>query len=169
MDSERRAIINRILDGYSNCHEDEQYMLAALELAKQAYSEGEVPVGCVIVRRGIIIAGDYNGREKYKNAVHHAELSAIDEACRAAGGWRITDSTLYVTLEPCPMCAGAIWNARIPRVVIGAKDAKAGAMGSLISIFSYPLNYKPEVKFGVLENECRNLMTDFFAERRKNK
>ncbi len=143
------------------------FMGAALALAKLAAAEGEVPVGCVIVRDGKILAGDCNGRETFKNALWHAETAAIGEACRALGGWRLPGCTLYVTLEPCPMCAGAIWNARIPRAVIGAKDARAGAMGSLLNLASYPLNPKPEVVFGVREKECLTVLQAFFAGRRK--
>ena len=115
---------------------DRCFMDAALALAHAAAEEGEVPVGCVIVREGRILAGEYNGREGMKNALWHAEAAAVDRACRALGGWRLPGCTLYVTLEPCPMCAGAIWNARIPRVVIGARDARAGAMGSLLNLAS---------------------------------
>jgi len=145
---------------------DAFFMDAALTLARAAAEEGEVPVGCVIVRENRIIAGEYNGREGEKNALWHAETAAIDQACRALRGWRLPGCTLYVTLEPCPMCAGAIWNARIPRVVIGAKDARAGAMGSLLNLASYPLNPKPEVTFGVRERECRELLQSFFARKR---
>ncbi len=146
---------------------DRCFMDAALALARAAAEEGEVPVGCVIVREGRILAGEYNGREGMKNALWHAEAAAVDRACRALGGWRLPGCTLYVTLEPCPMCAGAIWNARIPRVVIGARDARAGAMGSLLNLASYPLNPKPEVLFGVRERECREVLRAFFAGRRR--
>lgn len=144
-------------------------MSAALELASLAAEEGDVPVGAVVLRGGVIIAGDCNGREKYRDASYHAETAVISKSCRLLGGWRLVGCTLYVTLEPCPMCAGAIWCARIPKVVIGAKDAKAGAMGSLINLNSYPLNHKPEVHFGVLDCESRALLQDFFATRRKKK
>lgn len=146
-------------------HED--WMSAALLLARQAASEGEVPVGAVIVRKNAILAADYNGRETFKNAVYHAESAAISEACEKLHGWRLTGCTLYVTLEPCPMCAGSIWNARIPHVVMGAKDPKAGAMGSLLNLNAYPLNHKPAVTCGILEKECRTVLQDFFAHRRK--
>lgn len=145
----------------------EYWMNAALTLARQAAAEGEVPVGCVIVRRGSILSADYNGRETFKNAAYHAETAAVSEACTRLHGWRLTECTLYVTLEPCPMCAGTIVNARVPAVVIGAKDAKAGAMGSLMNFSSYPLNHKPAVTFGILEQECRTVMQDFFLQRRK--
>ena len=146
---------------------DAYFMGAALALAKLAASEGEVPVGCVIARDGKILAADCNGRETFKNALRHAECAAIGEACGTLGGWRLPGCTLYVTLEPCPMCAGAIWNARIPLAVIGAKDARAGAMGSLLNLASYPLNPKPEVVFGVREKECLSVLQAFFAGRRK--
>ena len=168
--SERDEIIKTILAPYetdSAAASDEHFMRAALALARQAAAEGEVPVGCVIVRDGRILTGDYNGRETYRDALYHAESAAIRRASVILGGWRLTRCTLYVTLEPCPMCAGAVWAARIPRVVIGAKDARAGAMGSLINLNSYPLNHKPSVTFGILENECREVMRDFFEQRRK--
>lgn len=170
-DTERDAIIKDILAGFEagdkSEKNDEYYMKAALALARQAASEGEVPVGCVIVRDGKILTGDYNGRETFKDALYHAESSAIRSASAILGGWRLTRCTLYVTLEPCPMCAGAVWAARVPRVVIGAKDARAGAMGSLINLNSYPLNHKPAVTFGILEEECRAVMREFFEKRRK--
>lgn len=148
---------------------DEYYMRAALELAGLAAQYGDVPVGCVIVRDGRIIAADCNGREAFHDASYHAETAAIRSACRTLGGWRLTRCTLYVTLEPCPMCAGAIWCARVPRIVVGAKDAKAGATGSVLNLNAYPLNHKFEVTFGVLENECRGVLADFFKDRRKKK
>ena len=120
---------------------DEYYMRAALELAALAARYGDVPVGCVIVRDGKIVAADCNGREAFHDASYHAETAAIRSACRILGGWRLTRCTLYVTLEPCPMCAGAIWCARVPRIVVGAKDAKAGAAGSVLNLNSYPLNH----------------------------
>ena len=148
---------------------DAFYMDAALTLARAAAEEGEVPVGCVIERDGVILGADYNGREGFKTALWHAETAAIGKACDALGGWRLPGCTLYVTLEPCPMCAGAIWNARIPRVVIGAKDAKAGAMGSLLNLNSYPLNYKSSVVFGVMEEEAREVLRAFFLNKRQAK
>ena len=169
----REERIGRILgprnrfEGQDPAERDRFFMDAALALAKAAGEEGEVPVGCVIAREDRIVSGDYNGREGLKNALWHAETAAIDKACRALGGWRLPGCTLYVTLEPCPMCAGAIWNARIPRVVIGAKDARAGAMGSLLNLASYPLFPKPEVLFGVREKECREVLRAFFAGRRR--
>ena len=170
---EHREAVARVLAEFSDgpaqisADPDGFFMGAALALARLAAAEGEVPVGCVIVRDGKILSGDCNGREAFKNAIWHAETAAIGEACRALGGWRLPGCTLYVTLEPCPMCAGAIWNARIPRAVIGAKDARAGAMGSLLNLASYPLNPKPEVVFGVREKECLSVLQAFFAGRRK--
>lgn len=146
--------------------EDTRYMEAALELARQAAADGEVPVGCVIVRSGQIVGSGRNRRETDKTALGHAELAAIAEACEALGGWRLWDCTLYVTLEPCPMCAGAIVNARIPRVVYGAADAKSGACGSVCDLFSMAFNHHPQVEKGVLEEECSALLTDFFQNLR---
>ena len=146
--------------------EDIQFMEAALELAREAAADGEVPVGCVIVRRGEIVGRGRNRREGDKSALAHAELEAIADACRNLGGWRLWECTLYVTLEPCPMCAGAIINARIPRVVYGAGDAKCGAVRSVCSMFSMDFNHHPEVEAGVLETECAQLLTDFFKKLR---
>ena len=145
---------------------DEQFMDAALELARQAAEEGEVPVGCVIVRRGEIVGRGRNRRETDKTALGHAELEAISDACRNLGGWRLWDCTLYVTLEPCPMCAGAIVNARIPRVVYGASDAKNGACGSVCDLFSMDFNHHPTVEKGIREEECAALLSEFFAKLR---
>ena len=147
----------------------EYWMEAALILARQAAHEGEVPVGAVIVRNNCILSADYNGRETFKNAAYHAETAAISRANQILHGWRLTGCTLYVTLEPCPMCAGTIWNARVPAVVIGGKDPKAGAMGSLMNFNAYPLNHKPAVITGILEKECRAVMQEFFAQRRKKR
>ncbi len=170
--TERERILQAVTERYNSTTPDEKnadrfYMEAALELARAAASFGEVPVGCVIVRNGKIIAADFNGREETKDAVYHAECSAISKACRVLAGWRLTGCTLYVTLEPCPMCAGAIWNARVPRVVIGAKDARAGSLGTLINLNSYPLNHKPIVQFGVLAEESTTLLQTFFTSRRQ--
>ena len=123
--------------------EDIKYMDEALKLAEEAAAEGEVPVGCVIVRNGQIVGRGRNRRETAKTALGHAEIEAIRQACETLGGWRLWDCTLYVTLEPCPMCAGAIVNARIPRVVFGAEDAKCGACGSVCDIFSMDFNHHP--------------------------
>ena len=145
---------------------DEQYMDEALALAREAFAEGEIPVGCVIVRNGQIVGRGRNRRETEKTALGHAEIEAISDACRNLGGWRLWDCTLYVTLEPCPMCAGAIINARIPRVVFGARDDKCGACGSVCDLFSMPFNHHPEVTTGVKEAESAALLKDFFAELR---
>jgi tRNA(adenine34) deaminase len=148
---------------------DEIFMREALALAREAATEGEVPVGAVIVRSDTVIATGRNRREMGKNALCHAELEAIDHACKALGGWRLWQCELYVTLEPCPMCAGAIINARIPRVIFGAKDKKSGSCGSVINLFELPYNHKPELVSGVLENECAKILTDFFASLRNKK
>ena len=147
--------------------EDTVYMDAALELARQAASEGEVPVGCVIVRDGQIVGKGRNRRETGKTALGHAEIEAIAQACETLGGWRLWDCTLYVTLEPCPMCAGAIINARIPRVVFGASDDKCGACGSVCDLFSMDFNHHPQVEKGVREEESSLLLTDFFRQLRQ--
>lgn len=145
------------------------YMKAALEEARKAYDKGEVPVGCVIVRSGKIIARAHNRRETGKNALLHAETEAINTACTALGGWRLFECELYVTMEPCPMCAGAIVNARIRRVVYGTPDEKAGAFGSVLDLNSFPLNHKPEIVTGVMEDECRLILKSFFSDLRKKK
>lgn len=146
--------------------EDAFYMEQALALARQAAREGEVPVGCVIVRKGEIVGRGRNRRETDKSALAHAELEAIAQANQALGGWRLWDCTLYVTLEPCPMCAGAILNARIPRVVYGARDEKYGACRSVCSLFDMNFNHHPTVEGGVLEQEAAQLMQDFFRQLR---
>ncbi len=145
---------------------DEKFMKRALELACEAGARGEVPVGAVITRNGKIIAEGKNSREGAKNALCHAELIAIDAACRALGGWRLTDCELYVTLEPCPMCAGAVVNSRIKRVICGARDPKAGAFGSLINLNAYPLNHKPELSECDLGGSCGGGLVEFFKAKR---
>ena len=147
--------------------EDLEFMDQALELARQAAAEGEVPVGCVIVRKGQVVGRGRNRRETAKTALGHAEIEAIGEACRNLGGWRLWECTLYVTLEPCPMCAGAIVNARIPRVVYGAADAKCGACGSVCDLFSMAFNHHPQVVTGVREEESKELLTEFFKNLRE--
>ena len=142
------------------------YMDEALALAKEAAAEGEVPVGCVIVRNGEIVGRGRNRRETEKTALGHAEIEAIAEACRNLGGWRLWECTLYVTLEPCPMCAGAIINARIPRVVYGASDSKCGACGSVCDLFSVDFNHHPVVCAGVREEEASALLQEFFRNLR---
>lgn len=146
--------------------DDFYYMDAALALAKEAAAEGEVPVGCVIVRGDEIVGRGRNRRETGKTALGHAEIEAIGQACENLGGWRLWDCTLYVTLEPCPMCAGAIVNARIPRVVFGASDAKCGACGSVCDLFSMDFNHHPQVEKGVREDESRELLSAFFKNLR---
>lgn len=146
----------------------ENFMREALKEAELAYQLGEVPVGAVIVQNGQIIARGHNTRETEFSAIAHAEISAIRAACETLHGWRLQDCTLYVTLEPCPMCAGAIINARIPNVVFGAWDASMGAMGSVLKITKYPLPSRPTVVAGVLERECGELLSRFFKDRRKN-
>ncbi len=145
---------------------DLEFMDEALKLARQAADEGEVPVGCVIVRGDEIVGRGRNRREADKSALAHAEIEAIAEACRNLGGWRLWECTLYVTLEPCPMCAGAIINARIPRVVYGASDKKFGAAQSVCSLFSMEFNHHPTVEAGIREEEAAALMTEFFQKLR---
>ena len=144
----------------------EFFMRQAIDEAKRAYELDEVPVGAIIVKDGRVIARAFNTRERDKNALCHAEIKAIDEACRTLGGWRLVGCTLYVTLEPCPMCAGAISNAHLEGVVYGASDFKAGALGTVFNLNDYPV-FKPEVVGGVLGDECATLLTDFFRGKRK--
>lgn len=146
---------------------DEQFMREAIELAKSAEKIDEVPVGAVAVRDGKIIAAAYNTRETSKCATHHAEILAIEGACAALGGWRLPGVTMYVTMEPCAMCAGAIINARIERVVYGAKDFRFGAFGSALDLNEAGLNHKPEVLGGVLGEECADILTAYFKRKRK--
>ena len=147
-------------------NEDDRYMRLALEQARLAAAIGEAPVGALAVCDGQIIAADHNRRETDRCALAHAELLVIRAACQKLGGWRLHRCTLYVTLEPCPMCAGAIINARIPRVVFGARDPKAGCFGSLTDFTALPFNHKPEVTAGVLEDECSALLRKFFRKLR---
>ena len=146
--------------------DDIQYMDEALALAREAAAEGEVPVGCVIVCRDRIVGRGRNRREQGRSALAHAEVEAIRQACETLGGWRLWECSLYVTLEPCPMCAGAIINARIPRVVFGAKDEKSGACGSVCDLFNMDFNHHPEVEAGVREAESAALLTEFFQNLR---
>lgn len=143
-------------------------MNRALALAAEAANEGEVPVGAVVVLDGEIVGTGRNRREKNKNALAHAELEAIDEACRTLGGWRLWKCDMYVTLEPCPMCTGAIINSRIKRLVYGASDYKAGSCGSVVNLFSLPYNHKPEVVSGVMAEECSTLLSDFSKNSEKS-
>ena len=146
--------------------DDLKFMDEALALAREAAAEGEVPVGCVIVRDGEIVGRGRNRRETGKTALGHAEIEAIYDANRNLHGWRLWECTLYVTLEPCPMCAGAIVNARIPRVVFGASDAKCGACGSVCDLFSMDFNHHPTVTRGVREQEASDLLAEFFRNLR---
>lgn len=148
---------------------DELFMKEALRLAAESAAEGEVPVGAVVVIGDRIVGKGRNRREKDKNALAHAELEAINEACRTLGGWRLWQCDMYVTLEPCPMCTGAIINSRIKRLVYGASDFKAGSCGSVVNLFDFPYNHKPEIISGFMQKECSEILTDFFRELRKNK
>lgn len=148
---------------------DEEYMREAIALAEKAFELGEVPVGAVAVWDGKIVGRGMNLRETDKNALRHAEIMAIDEACKNLGGWRLWKCDLYVTLEPCPMCAGAIINSRVKRVIYGAKDPKAGSCGSLTNLFEMPYNHKPEVVSGILEEECSALLKSFFEKLREKR
>lgn len=149
---------------------DEKYMREAIRQAKKAYAKNETPIGCVIVRDGLVIARGYNKRNEKKNTLAHAEIIAIHKASRVVGDWRLEDCTMYVTLEPCPMCAGAIVQARIPRVVIGSMNAKAGCAGSVVNLLQMEgFNHKVEVQTGVLREECSQMMSGFFRELRLRK
>lgn len=149
--------------------EQEKYMRAALRLAQKAADEGEVPVGAVVVCDGKIVGRGRNRRETRKDALHHAEIEAIGKACKKLGGWRLHRCDIYVTLEPCPMCAGAIINSRIKTVYFGAPDAKAGSCGTLVNLFELPYNHKPEVVSGLMEEECAGILKSFFRELRRKK
>ena len=146
--------------------EREDYMDLALSLAREALEDGEVPVGCVIVRDGQVIGRGRNRRERGHDATAHAEILAIGEACRTVGDWRLSGCTLYVTLEPCPMCAGAIVNARIPTVVYGARDRAAGACGGVLNLFEEGFGHRPRLYGGIRETECAALLAAFFRSRR---
>lgn len=150
---------------------DEVYMKKALELAQIAAEQGEVPVGAIVVKKstGEIVGRGFNRREYGRSPLTHAEIVAIDEASKRLGGWRLVDCELFVTLEPCPMCAGAMINSRVERVVFGAYDAKAGSCGSVIDLFELPYNHKPELVGGVLEKECADILSDFFKKLRQTK
>ena len=150
-------------------NEHKIFIEKAIKEAKKAEKIGEVPIGAVIVRNGEIISSGYNKRETHKNALLHAEIEAIDNACKKLGSWRLIDCDLYVTLEPCPMCAGAIINSRIKTLIFGAKDEKAGSCGSVINLFELRYNHRPEIISGVMEKKCRSLLSDFFKNLRKNK
>ncbi len=147
---------------------DEKYMKAALKQARKAIELGEVPIGCVIVYEGKIIGRGYNRRNTDKSVLCHAEITAIKKACKKIGDWRLEECTLYVTLEPCQMCAGAIVQSRIPRVVMGASSPKAGCAGTILNILENPeFNHQVEVTKGILENDCSAILKEFFTELRK--
>ena len=146
--------------------EHRDYMARALELGRQAMEEGEVPVGCVIVKDGVVVGEGRNRRETARTPQGPAEIEAIHQACRTLGGWRLTGCTLYVTLEPCPMCAGAIVNARIPALYYGAKDDKAGCCGSVLNLFEERFNHHPRIYGGLMEAECTALLQSFFQNLR---
>ena len=147
---------------------DVKYMREAIRQAKKAKALGEVPIGCVIEYRGKIIGRGYNRRKTDKNTLSHAELNAIRKASKGMGDWRLEECTMYVTLEPCQMCSGAIVQARIPKVVIGCMNPKAGCAGSILNIFDVPeFNHQVETEKGMLEEECSALLTDFFKELRE--
>ena len=148
---------------------DKEFMTIAIEQAKLAADEFEVPVGAVIVRNGEVVSVGRNRRENGKNALAHAEIEAIDLACKKLGGWRLWECEMYVTLEPCPMCTGAIINSRLRRVVYGASDYKAGSCGSVVNLFALPYNHKPELVSGFMADECAALLSEFFANLRKRK
>lgn len=148
---------------------DEAYMQIALELARQAYEINEVPVGAIVVKKstGKIIGKGYNRREIDKNPLAHAEIAAIKQAAETLGGWRLLDCDIYVTLEPFPMCCGAIINSRIERVIFGAFDSKSGSVESIINMFDLPFNHKPKIVSGIMQKECSEILSDFFTELRK--
>lgn len=148
---------------------EERFMRLALELAAQAAAEGEVPVGAVVVKDGVVVGTGRNRRETARQAAAHAEMEAIASACSQLGGWRLFGCDLYVTLEPCPMCAGAIINARIDRVIMGTADPKAGSCGSVVNLFDLPYNHRPTLVTGVLEEECAALLSGFFARLREQR
>lgn len=152
-----------------NCDNYNQFMQNAIDEAKKARSIGEVPVGAVIVFENKIIGSGYNKRETSKNALSHAEIEAINEACKTLGSWRLLNCDLYVTLEPCPMCIGAIINSRIKKVVFGCADPKSGSCGSLINLTDLPYNHRPEIVSGIMKDECSTLLSDFFKNLRKIK
>lgn len=148
---------------------DHELMQAALEEARLAFEAGEVPVGAVIAKDGEIIARAHNLRETGKNALYHAELMAIDQACQTLGGWRLWQCELFVTLEPCPMCSGAIINSRLRRIVYAASDPKAGCCGSLTDLFALPFNHHPIIEHGLMEAEAQQLLQAFFASLRQKR
>lgn len=146
---------------------DNKFMLEAIKLAKQSFDEGEVPVGAVIVKDNEVISTGRNRRETTKNALSHAEIEAIDNACKKLGGWRLWECDIYVTLEPCPMCSGAIINARIPNVYFGAYDKNFGSCGSTLNILDMENSFKPNYQGGIMEEECSKLLSVFFKKLRQ--
>ena len=161
------GIADRLPEGITDeTSRREFFMGEAVKAAKMSLDSGDVPVGCVIVRHNEIIAAAYNERERDKCATSHAEITAISRACRALGGWRLVSCEMFVTLEPCPMCAGAIVNARVPSLYIGASDPKGGAVGGLFDLFSEGVNHRPTVVKDVLQNECSELLREFFKNKR---
>ena len=168
---ERAAAMKQALkDSDRQKRADERFMRAAIEQGRRAAAIREVPIGCVIVRNGRIIAAAYNRRNNDKSVLSHAELLAIKEACRKTGDWRLEDCTLYVTLDPCPMCAGAIVQARIPRVVIGTQNAKAGCAGSVMNLLKQPgFNHQCDITYDVLHDDCAAMITGFFRQLREEK
>lgn len=157
------------MEDVKGMNHDEKFMRIALELANKAQLEEEIPVGAVIVLNGEIISMGQNRRESTQNALKHAEIEAIESACKYLNSWRLTDCELYVTLEPCPMCAGAIINSRISRIIYGAYDSKAGSCGSVINLFDLPYNHKPSVSGGILRENCSSILSNFFKSLRKSK
>jgi tRNA(adenine34) deaminase len=157
-------------DNMTENERDEFFMNEAMKLARAAALEGEVPVGAIVVKKstGEIVGRGYNKREYGKSPIAHAEIIAIDEASRKLGGWRLVDCALYVTLEPCPMCAGAIINSRVERVIFGAYDHRAGSCGSVVNLFDLPYIHKPELTGGVMEEICAHTLSDFFVQLRKS-
>lgn len=161
------GVADRLPDGITDeTARREFFMREALKIAERSLEAGDVPVGAVVVRHNEIIAAAYNEREKGRVATFHAETLAIERACRALGGWRLVACELFVTLEPCAMCAGAIANARVPKVYIGAPDPKGGAAGGMFNLFETPINHKPKIVSGILESDCSKLLKQFFANKR---
>lgn len=166
----QKGMVDNLEIQTQDCGQDEKYMKEAIKQAKKAAAIDDVPIGCVIVYEDKIIARGYNKRNKMKTTLAHAELLAIKQACKKLGDWRVEECTMYVTLEPCQMCAGAIVQARIPRVVIGAMNKKAGCAGSILNLLEMKeFNHRVQVTRGVMEEECSKLMSNFFKEMRKKK
>ena len=166
----QKGMVDNLEIEIKNCGQDEKFMKEAIKQAKKAAAIDDVPIGCVIVHEDKIIARGYNKRNKMKTTLAHAELLAIKQACKKLGDWRVEECTMYVTLEPCQMCAGAIVQARIPRVVIGAMNPKAGCAGSILNLLEMKeFNHRVDVTRGVMEEECASLMRDFFRQMRKKK